>query len=184
MRNISDKLCREKQTRVLCPITFFVPCMSNAEIYGRPRQVADDSATLRRKMRFACWVTKARIQKCTQNMWYLLLFHGKNIYMNAPQCFLIRTLNIMLFMLPNYVTLRSYVTTRKTGKHRFWLYDIKELQSRLCDADYLPPSCTHNPSCIKIVLVAFPIISSFLLRRLEDSVVFAAIVVLQVILKN
>ena len=36
-------------------------------------------------MCFACWITKAGIQKHAQNMWYLLLFHGRNGYANSPQ---------------------------------------------------------------------------------------------------
>jgi hypothetical protein len=58
----------------------------NVEKYGTARQATDDNII--RRMRFACLITKARIQ--TQNMWYLFLFHGNNGYANVPQCYVIR----------------------------------------------------------------------------------------------
>jgi hypothetical protein len=48
------------QTHVLRRITFFrKPCRlrDNVEKYGRARQATDDNIT--RRMRFACWITKA-----------------------------------------------------------------------------------------------------------------------------
>jgi len=37
------------------------------------------------RMCIACWATTATD---TQNMEYLLLFHGKSSYSNAPQCYI------------------------------------------------------------------------------------------------
>jgi hypothetical protein len=59
------------------------------EKYGRAIQDTDENKTWR--MRFICWITKARHTQ-SQNMWYLLLFHSNNGYANAPQYYVIRTL--------------------------------------------------------------------------------------------
>ena len=52
----------------------------------------DDSII--RRMRFACWIIKATVH--TQNMLYLLLLHADNGYANAPQCYGIRTMVVLL----------------------------------------------------------------------------------------
>jgi hypothetical protein len=63
----------------------------NVGKYGTARQAADDNII--RRMRFACWITKATD---TPNMQCLLLYHGNNAYANAPQCYVIRTLPVLL----------------------------------------------------------------------------------------
>jgi hypothetical protein len=45
-----------------------------------PDRLQDDNI---RRIRFACWITKAAD---TQNMQYFLLLHGNSGYVNAPQC--------------------------------------------------------------------------------------------------
>ena len=65
------------------------------EKYARVRQVTD-YYILRRK-RVTYWITKARRTHArththTENMKYLLLFHSKNGYENAPQRYVKRTL--------------------------------------------------------------------------------------------
>jgi hypothetical protein len=61
MRNVSDKSRRYNQnTHILCLITFFrksCRLWDNMEKYGRARQATDDNIT--RRMRIACWITKA-----------------------------------------------------------------------------------------------------------------------------
>jgi hypothetical protein len=49
--------------------------------------------------------THARASTQTQtNMWYLLLFHGNSCFVNAPQCYVIRTLPV-LFAFKNRKTI-------------------------------------------------------------------------------
>jgi hypothetical protein len=69
-RNVSGKICREIQnthfiihnnySRKSCRL------WDNVEKYGRTRQATDDNII--RRMRFACWITKARIQKHAHNI--------------------------------------------------------------------------------------------------------------------
>jgi hypothetical protein len=53
------------------------------EDYGRTRQAT--GANIIRRMRFACWVTKAT---GTHSEYVLLLFRGNSGYTNAPQYYL------------------------------------------------------------------------------------------------
>jgi len=57
--------------------------MNNVVNYSTAALVTDDHIT--RRMRFACWITKATITH-TQNMSYLLVLHGENCHMKAPEC--------------------------------------------------------------------------------------------------
>jgi hypothetical protein len=63
MRNVSDKCCRENQNTHFMFNNFF-PTPENLAVYetmwkkhGRARQAIDDNII--RRMRFACWITKA-----------------------------------------------------------------------------------------------------------------------------
>ena len=44
-----------------------------------------------------------RLQTHTQNMQYSSLFHHKNGYANAPQCYVIRTLHVLFVLATEYV---------------------------------------------------------------------------------
>ena len=57
------------------------------EKYDRARWSTDDSIV--RRMRFACWITQAKNT-------HLLIFHGNIGYANAPQCYVIRILPVLL----------------------------------------------------------------------------------------
>jgi hypothetical protein len=63
----------------------------NVEAYGTVRQATDNNIIGR--MRLAGWITKATD---TRNMYYSLLFHGKNGYANVRQCYVISTLAVLL----------------------------------------------------------------------------------------
>jgi hypothetical protein len=53
------------------------------EKYGRARQATDDNII--RRMRFACWITKATD---THSEYVILIaFDGNSGYANAPQCY-------------------------------------------------------------------------------------------------
>jgi hypothetical protein len=56
---------------------------------------SNDNIIRRRKLWFPCRITKARIQTHTRNIKYLLLFHDNNVYVKAPQCYVIRTLPVL-----------------------------------------------------------------------------------------
>jgi len=49
----------------------------------------------RTRMLFACWISKAA-RTHAQNMYYLLIFHGKNGYAKATRCPCIITLPALL----------------------------------------------------------------------------------------
>jgi len=51
----------------------------------RPGQPMDEN--LIRCLRFACWITKVTNTHSEYIIGYLLLFHGNNGYVNAPQCY-------------------------------------------------------------------------------------------------
>jgi hypothetical protein len=57
------------------------------EKYGRARQATDDNII--RRMRFACWITKATDTHSEYEIQYFLLFHGNSGYANAPECYII-----------------------------------------------------------------------------------------------
>jgi hypothetical protein len=50
------------------------------EKYGTAGQDADDNII--RRMLFACWITKAT----DTHPEYVIIFYGKNVYLNLPQC--------------------------------------------------------------------------------------------------
>jgi len=56
------------------------------------------------KMLFACRITKARMQTHTHththNIYFVLLFHGNNVYTNGPQRYVLRTLSVLLNVRP------------------------------------------------------------------------------------
>jgi hypothetical protein len=61
------------------------------EKYGTARQATDDNTI--RRMRFACWVTKAT---GTHSEYVVLIaFHSNNDYANAPQWYVICILPIL-----------------------------------------------------------------------------------------
>jgi hypothetical protein len=62
------------------------------EKYGTARQATDDNIIQR--MRFACRITKATDTHSEYVIF--LLFHGNNGYANAPQCYVTRTLHILV----------------------------------------------------------------------------------------
>jgi len=49
---------------------------------------------------FACWVTKAT-DTCSEYVLLLLLFHGNNGYVNAPQCYIYMYTACLVDMLSN-----------------------------------------------------------------------------------
>jgi len=58
--------------------------------YGTAGQTIEN---IKRRMRFACWITKATN---TPSEHVVLHFHGKSGHANAPQCYVIRTLYVLL----------------------------------------------------------------------------------------
>ena len=69
--------------RKLCPL------WDKEEKYGTAGQATDDNII--RCMRFACWITKARIERHKHIIVYVLLFHGNSCCANAPQWFVVTT---------------------------------------------------------------------------------------------
>jgi hypothetical protein len=90
-RNVSNKICTEPKTKFVFGNFFFrksCRLWNNVEEYGRVRHAAYENTIL-------CMRTAWRIpwpQTHTQNMYYLLLFHGNNSYANAPQCYVYKNI--------------------------------------------------------------------------------------------
>jgi len=55
------------------------------EKYGRARNATDDNITWR--MRSACWIHKSIHTHTHTHTEHFLLFHGNNVYANAPHCY-------------------------------------------------------------------------------------------------
>jgi len=89
MRKVSDKVVEKIEPHILCSTLFFEFLAVN-EVKWK-NIVQPDRTTWR--MRIAYWVR--RLQNHTHNMQYLLLFHY-NGCTNAPQCYVIRTLHVLL----------------------------------------------------------------------------------------
>ena len=98
--NVSNKCCRESQihfsklkthvshswtlSQKLCCLWY------KAETYGTARWATNN---IIRRMRFACW-----LHTHTQNMQYLLLFHGKSGCTNAPWCYVYMYTLVLLIL--------------------------------------------------------------------------------------
>ena len=84
----SDKSCIEIKTHILRDFFVFkiIPVWDNVERYSGAGQATNDN--------IACWIWKAKIHH--HNMYYLLLFCRQNGWINAPQCYVIRTLSLLL----------------------------------------------------------------------------------------
>jgi hypothetical protein len=81
---------------------------------GRTEEATHDYII--RRMRFACWITKAT-ETHTQTMQYVSLFAGKNGYANTPQYYVIRKIPVLLFNTSSYSHSSNwlfYFTTKKT----------------------------------------------------------------------
>ena len=96
MRNGSDMCCRETQNTLLCSVTFFSKIVTFMVQFGKIFYTGwtTDIKTLR-LMNIAWWITKA-INTHTQGVQYLSLFHYNNGCTSAAQCYVIRTLPVML----------------------------------------------------------------------------------------
>jgi len=77
--------------------------------YGTPRQATDDNVI--RSVRFACWIIKTRIQTHNQKFYYLLLFHGSNGWVKAPQ----RYVNVYFFCFSDISFKCSFTSIGKEG---------------------------------------------------------------------
>jgi hypothetical protein len=96
MRNASDRSCTENQHTLCVPELFsenravYEITWRNTAVTATPQMAISYGAE---NTRFACRVTKARIQTFTQNMKYLLLFPGDNDCVKAPWCYGTRTVH-------------------------------------------------------------------------------------------
>jgi hypothetical protein len=98
MRNVSDKSCRENQNTHCVFSTFFffskiVPFMGtwkNIVQRGRPQMT-------KWRMRIACWIPKAT--NTHTGCVILRVFQCNSGYVNAPQCYVIRTLPVFFILL-------------------------------------------------------------------------------------
>jgi len=83
--NFQTKVVEKIKTHILCLITLLrksSDLWDNVEKHGRARQVTDDNVI--ECLRFAYWIPRATNMSYTQNMKYLLFYHGNNGLANAP----------------------------------------------------------------------------------------------------
>jgi hypothetical protein len=64
--------------------------------YGRAREPTDDSDTVIRHMRFACWINKATDTHTEYAIGYLLLFRGNRGSGNEPQYYVFTYINCLV----------------------------------------------------------------------------------------
>jgi hypothetical protein len=92
----------------------------NAENCCLAGQATDDNL----RIRIVCWIPKTT-QTHTQNMQYLFLLHGKNGYMNAPQCYVYTYNNclvyIYIFVLPSSSTNTTEINLVYTYISAVWM---------------------------------------------------------------
>ena len=132
------KVVEKIKTHILCSVTFFTkscPLWDNVEKYGRVEQSADNNII--RRMRFACRITKARIQTHTQNMQYLLIFDCNIGYAKGPEiewqcvlsvvrtectlvpeCIVVATIRQVPVMMHKFVRLSRCYCLRQLGPRR------------------------------------------------------------------
>ena len=93
------KVVKEIKKSILCSITFpQISCLlrDNVEKYGKAREAKDDNIIWR--MRFACQVTKTRIQTHSQNL-TVIAFPGQQLSEWASMLRVLRTLPLLSFLL-------------------------------------------------------------------------------------
>jgi len=71
MRNVPDQVVEEIKTQILFSFLHSKSCplWGNVEKYGTARQAADGNIIWR--MRYACWINKARMWTLTHNVQYI-----------------------------------------------------------------------------------------------------------------
>jgi hypothetical protein len=79
----------------------------NVEKYGEAREATDRN--IKRRMRFACWITTNKHIQTQRNMSYLLLSHGNSNFANAPECYVTRTVSLLCLSKPVYFQCRWLV---------------------------------------------------------------------------
>jgi hypothetical protein len=95
MRNVSDKSCRENQNTRGVFSNYHenrAVYVKNVEKYCRARQATDD------KTAHVHCMLDTYGYKYTQIVEYSLFFHCNNGCTNAPQCYVIRTLPLLFYL--------------------------------------------------------------------------------------
>jgi hypothetical protein len=103
MKRFRTKIVEKMKTHILCSVTFFrnsCRLWYSMQEYSTARRATDSNII--RRMRFACWITKATD---THSEYVMLHFHGTSVYANTPQCYVIRTLSCFLKKMPPKMTL-------------------------------------------------------------------------------
>jgi hypothetical protein len=125
------------KTHILCSVTFFrkLHCLwDNVEKYGGDRGATNDVTIWR--IRFACWISKATCTYAhahTDQYVILTAFEQQQWLANAPQCYVIRTLPVLLyFSLSDIVSLfvemqinTLTVFTLPVVAVYFWMYVVR-----------------------------------------------------------
>jgi hypothetical protein len=130
MRNVPDKIVEKIKTHILCSKTFSRKSFhlwDNVEKYGRARQFTDDNII--RRMRFACWITKATH---THSQYVILLFHSNNCYATRLRVTLhVRCLFCFFLRLPTFYY--RPVPRHHHSKH----FPLRDFSLRLSQSRYL-----------------------------------------------
>ena len=93
------KYVEKIKTHTLCSVAFFLKSCRWRDT--SKNMVEPEGPNIIRRLRVASWISKAtRAQRhahthTQRNMQYLLLFHCSNYFINASQCYVIRTLPLV-----------------------------------------------------------------------------------------
>ena len=117
------RLVEKIKTYILYSINFFSENLAIYEITWKNLVQSDRPQTGVRRMRFACWITRATNTHSEYEI--IMLFHCNNGCTNAPHCYVIRTLSVLF--VPVTVNSNRYVTYRATTKPvrlrgRVWIF--------------------------------------------------------------
>jgi len=100
MRNVAAKSCRENQNTFYAQRLFFSSENLNVYEIMWKNMVQPETTDINIIRRRALHVGQLRLKTHTQNIYCLLLFHCNNGYTSAPKCYIVRTLPILLDVMP------------------------------------------------------------------------------------
>jgi len=88
------KIVEKTKTRISCSIIFFFENCAFVKLYEKNIIQLDWPQMAIWQMRFACWMTKAT--NTHSGFVILIVFHDNDGYLKALQCYVVRTLPVVL----------------------------------------------------------------------------------------
>jgi len=95
----ATKVVEKIKTHISCSVTSFSPesraVSENVGKFGRPRLSIDDSTSIIRFMRIACWMTETRIHTHTHVVLNTYCFSTATVVTRTRLCYVMRTLPVL-----------------------------------------------------------------------------------------